>query len=178
VCADDYLVVPLSARELVIRLRARMRRVSRANPESLYLDKQDVCEVEDAAHVHCRSHIYIVVDLCLCSCRGPRRRSDCSRRPSGEGGSSLSETRQPDDGSSRPTVPFRRFRAGFGDPQTTASACIHLRLSANKHRRSVPADRYALRDVRKGSHACNHSRAGCSNTVKQKLHTGGEDNEF
>jgi hypothetical protein len=27
---------------------------------------------------------------------------------------SLCQARQPDDGTSRPTVPFRRFRAGFG----------------------------------------------------------------
>ena len=38
----DYLNVALSAGELVIRLRARVRRVSRANPESLYLE--GVCE--------------------------------------------------------------------------------------------------------------------------------------
>jgi DNA-binding response OmpR family regulator len=35
--ADDYLTVPFSPRELVARLRARMRRASRVSPEEVYV---------------------------------------------------------------------------------------------------------------------------------------------
>ena len=35
--ADDYLTIPFSPRELVARMRALMRRVSRVSPESLYV---------------------------------------------------------------------------------------------------------------------------------------------
>lgn len=38
-CADDYVTIPFSSRELVARLRALIRRASRAGLEHLYLDK-------------------------------------------------------------------------------------------------------------------------------------------
>jgi DNA-binding response OmpR family regulator len=43
--ADDYVTIPFYSRELVARVRAMIRRASRAGLESLDLDEADASEV-------------------------------------------------------------------------------------------------------------------------------------